>query len=280
MGVNQDQKDYWSSPAGLKWIEHEKALDAAMAGMLDLVLDAARIAPGGRVIDVGCGTGASTLGAARRASRGHAVGVDIAKPLLDRAALRAREEDVANASFLLADAQTYRFDKAPFDVLVSRIGMSFFSDSLAAFRNLGEAMMNGGRMSFVCWASAAQNPWFYIPQRAAEARLGALSAGDPCAPGPTAFQDIHYVTGLMSQAGLSEIEGKVIELTLTPPDGSRGAARAASRVGPAARIIKAFGADETDATVIEDEVAKAFEQYERKGQAGVPATVNLFTCRT
>lgn len=280
MGANRGQQEYWTSPAGLKWIEHENALDTAMAGLLDLMLDAADISGPDRVIDIGCGTGASTIGAARMATEGQALGVDISKPLLDRAMTRARQEGAVNVTFLLADAQTQRFVDEPFDILVSRIGMSFFADTVSALRNLAEGMQPGGRMAFVCWASVGQNPWFQIPKQAAEARLGIMPSGDPRAPGPTAFQDIDYVTGLMTTAGLEDIGGRAVGVLLTPPDGARGAARAASSVGPAARINKAFGGTETDAALIEDDVAKVFEQFLRAEQVHVPAVFNLFTCRT
>lgn len=280
MTANKAQEDYWASPAGLKWIEHEQALDTAMAGMLGVVLDAARIEEGDRVLDVGCGTGASTLATARRASHGHVVGNDISRPLLDRARSRASAEGVTNTSFLLADAQSHPFEQHAFDVLVSRIGMSFFSDSVAAFENLSNALKPNGRMAFVGWAAVDRNPWFYIPKKAAEARLGGLPKGDPRAPGPTAFQDIDYVVALMSRAGLATIEAKPVEVFLTPPGGAPGGARAASRVGPAARIMKAHQGDAADEAGIEAAVREAFLRYEENGEARVPALVNLFTCTT
>jgi SAM-dependent methyltransferase len=279
MHANQDQQDYWTSPAGLKWIEHEDALDTAMAGLLDVMLNAANISASDRVVDIGCGTGASTIGAAQRAADGRVLGVDFSKPLLDRATTRARNEGVGNASFLLADAQTHLFERDEADILVSRIGMSFFSDPVSALGNLASAMRRGGQMTFVCWASVGQNPWFLIPKRAAEARLGTREAGDPRAPGPTAFEDIAYVTGLMAKAGLMDVSGEAVEVPLTPPDGPRGAAKAASRVGPAARIVKAFGGSKQDAEAIEDDVAKAFEQFLQGNEMDVPAVFNLFTCR-
>lgn len=279
MDANREQEAYWTSPAGLKWIELEEVLDTAMTALLDVMLDAADLRSGDRVVDIGCGTGASTIGAARRAAGGHALGVDIARPLLERAIARARDEDVANTSFVLADAQVHRFAEAPFDRLVSRIGMSFFSDSVAAFRNLGAALRPGGRMAFVCWAGVGRNPWFQIPKRAAEARLGTPPATDPRAPGPTAFQDLAHVTGLMKEAGMREAAGRPVEVWLTPPGGARGATRAASRVGPAARVIKAFGGSEDDARAIEDDVARAFDGFVDGGEVRVPAVINLFTCR-
>jgi hypothetical protein len=154
--------------------------------------------------------------------------------------------------------------------------MSFFSDTVAALRNLSDALANGGRMAFVSWARVDQNPWFRIPKLAAEARLGEAPKTDPRAPGPTAFQDIEHVKALMRTAGLIEIEAYAIDVELTPPGGARGAAEAASRVGPAARIVKALGGNEEDARAIETHVAQAFERFEVGGEARVPAVVNLF----
>ncbi len=171
MPANKAQADYWASPAGLKWIEHEFALDTAMTGMLDAMLNAADIVSTDRIIDIGCGTGASTLQTAKRASSGKVVGVDISEPLLERATSRANSQGIQNASFILADAQTYDFSTQPFDLLVSRLGMSFFSDTVAAFKNLSAGLKKDGRMIFVCWASVVENPWFEIPKKAAEERL-------------------------------------------------------------------------------------------------------------
>lgn len=278
MEANRAQADYWTSPAGLKWIEHEHALDTAMSGMLDMMLNVAEIARTDRIIDIGCGTGASTLQAAQRVSDGTVLGVDIADPLLARASSRAEEESIRNASFLLADAQTHDFSEQPFDLLISRLGMSFFSDTVAALKNLSKALNTCGKMVFVSWASVAENPWFEIPKKAAEERLGPQPKGDPDAPGPTAFQDSDRVRELLVQAGLSNIETRAVDIGLTPPGGVAGAARAASKVGPAARIMKAHKGTATDEVAIERAVKFAFGQYEEKGSVRVPAVVNLFIC--
>ena len=275
--ANRSQSDYWSSPAGLKWIEHEHALDEAMSGILLELLNAARPQTRDAVLDVGCGTGASTLAVAGRVSDGSVVGVDISPPLLERARSRARMAETANASFLLADAQTHRFPAGGFDALVSRLGMMFFEDPVAAFSNLGRALRSGGRIAFVAWAGVKDNPWFHVPRDAAVSRLGTAPAADPSAPGPLAFQDAGRVAGLMATAGLRDVRAEQLRVMLTPPGGVKGAARVASRVGPAARIMKAHDGTETDAAVIEEDVARAFREYDVDGVTQVPATINLFT---
>jgi SAM-dependent methyltransferase len=276
--ANKAQSDYWTSPAGLKWIEHEHALDTAMAGMLDMMLDAAGINSTDHVIDIGCGTGASTIEAAWRVPDGRVLGVDISDPLLNRATNRAEVAGAGNVSFVLADAQTYEFSDQAFDLLVSRLGMSFFSDTVAAFQNLARALNDRGKMVFVCWASIAQNPWFSIPKYAAEAKLGPQPKGDPDAPGPTAFQDCDRVVDLMARADVSNIEACSVDIALTPPGGVAGAARAASKVGPAARVIKAYSGTKADEAAIEDAVRLAFEEFDDAGGVRIPGVVNLFTC--
>lgn len=278
--VNRAQSEYWTSAAGLKWLELEDALDATMAGMLETVLVAAAISKSDHVLDVGCGTGASTLAAARLAADGRVLAVDIAAPLLARAKRRSEAEGLENTSFLLADAQTHDFAGNRFDVLISRLGMSFFADPVAAFENLARAMQDGGRMVFVSWADVQQNPWFKIPKLAAEAWLGSPPKSDPAAPGPTAFQDTERVVRLMQAAGLTKIVAQPVEIILAPPNGIMGAARTASRVGPAARVMQAFNGTTKDADAIEDAVAEAFQQFEKDGDVLVPAVVNLFTCTT
>ena len=116
---------------------------------------AAVVSPGDRVLDVGCGTGATTRIAARLASRGHAVGVDISAPLLRTAQKLTAAEKVPNASYRVADAQVHPFPPCGYDVIVSRGGVLSFADPAATFRNLARALMPGGRL---VWVSSRFGP--------------------------------------------------------------------------------------------------------------------------
>lgn len=275
--ANTAQADYWSSAPGRRWIEHEEALDQAMVGILRQLLDAAALRPGDRVADIGCGTGASTLAAAAMVQPGRVLGVDISEPLLDRARARAEAAGLQNVDFLLADAQTHRFEPAAFDLLVSRFGMMFFEDPVAAFRNLAQALRPEGRMVFVAWAETAKNPWFQIPQEAAIRRLGAPPPTDPQAPGPLAFADADRVAGLLRAAGLGQVRAETLNTLLTPPGDVAAAARIASRVGPAVRIMKARNGSEEDAKAIEAQITEGLRPYEQDGSVRVPAVVHLFS---
>jgi SAM-dependent methyltransferase len=274
--TNAAQADYWSSASGRRWIEHEDALDEAMEGVLQLLLDGAALQPGDRIADIGCGTGASTLAAAARVQSGRVLGVDISELLLDRARERSGQAKSQNVELLLADAQTHGFESGAFDLMISRFGMMFFEDPVAAFRNLAQALRPGGRIVFVAWAESARNPWFKIPQDAAIERLGAAPSPDPHAPGPLAFADADRVAGLLRDAGLGQIRAETLNTHLTPPGEVADAARVASRVGPAARIMKARNGSEEDAEVIEAQIADRLRAYEQNGQVRVPAVVHRF----
>ncbi|MEU1527979.1 class I SAM-dependent methyltransferase [Streptomyces fagopyri] len=144
------QAQVWNGPLGTHWATHHARYDALVSGLDDALFEGAAIAAGDRVLDVGCGAGATTRIAGRLAAHGHAVGVDISAPLLDRARAVTVAEDVTNVAYRLGDAQNHRFPAAGYDVVISRGGVMFFADHAAAFRNLARALRPGGRLAFVC----------------------------------------------------------------------------------------------------------------------------------
>lgn len=137
-------------PVGSPRATHQQRYDTLPAGVDDVLFAAAAVTPADRVLDVGCGAGATTRTAARLASHGYAVGVDISAPLLRSAQKLTTAEKIPNASYQVADAQVHVFPSCGYDVIVSRGGVMFFADPVAAFRNLARALMPGGRLAFVC----------------------------------------------------------------------------------------------------------------------------------
>jgi SAM-dependent methyltransferase len=277
--ANQSQAEFWASPAGRAWIDHEASLDATMEGVLAALLDAAALTNGQDILDVGCGTGASTIEAARMVPAGQVLGLDIAAPMLDRARQRALAQGVANATFHLCDAQVERLSPKRHDVLISRFGMSFFADSVAAFRNLAASLRDGGRMVFVSWDGLERNPWFSIPQQVAGQRLGAAPDPVSTAPGPLAFADPGHVLDLMDRAGLSDSRSETRRIDLTPPGGVTGAARLATHVGPAARLLRLCNATVEDRAAIAADIETAFAAFGGGAAVRIPSSVHVFFCR-
>jgi SAM-dependent methyltransferase len=275
--TNAAQAEYWASAAGYQWIAREALMDALLGPVLTRVLDHAALQPTESVIDIGCGTGASTLAAARAVGpKGHVMGVDIAAQLLDRARARSADAGLENVSFVLADAQTHAFAPQSADAVISRFGVMFFEDPAAAFANMARALKPNGRMIFAAWAPATDAPWFSIPVAAAVARLGKPEPTDPDAPGPLAFQNPVRVTGLMEKAGLTNV-CCVSEMVDLAPEGTVAEISAfAARVGPAARIIAQFSATEADAKAIEAEVGKALAAYETDQGIRIPSRILFY----
>lgn len=207
--ANPDQSRYWNEQAGPKWAALQRPLDAQLEPLGSAAIAALDLRPGERVLDVGCGAGATTLALAARVAPGEVVGLDISQPLIDAA--RARVADRSHLRFELGDAQTTRF-AAPFDVVYSRFGVMFFADPVAAFTNLRAALRPGGRLGFVCWRAMADNPWSTAPLTAALPLLPSPPPPPvPGAPGPFAFADGDRVRQILADAGFADI-------TVTPHD--------------------------------------------------------------
>src|SRR3569833_290281 len=143
--VNTAQAEAWNGYEGGHWAAHQSRYDAVNSGFNAPLLAAAAIGEHDRVLDVGCGNGQLTRLAARRARFGHATGLDLSAPMLERARATAAEEGVANVTFARGDAQVHPFPAGAFDVAVSRFGAMFFADPVAAFANVGRAERAGGR---------------------------------------------------------------------------------------------------------------------------------------
>ena len=144
---NTEQAALWNDASGRTWVEMQAVLDAMLAPFVAPLV--AGISPGetARVLDIGCGAGATTLALARRLGpRGLCLGVDISAPLLAAARARAATEQLASARFREADAQTHGFEAGAFDAVVSRFGVMFFDDPVAAFANIRRAARPGAAL--------------------------------------------------------------------------------------------------------------------------------------
>jgi SAM-dependent methyltransferase len=276
--VNADQAEFWQSATGAQWVELQESLDNLLSGVLDHLLETAGVEPRQSVLDIGCGTGASVLALCERVGPdGMVEGLDISSQMLARARQRAQDAGLRNARLTLADAQVHPFERQLYDQVVSRFGVMFFSDTVAAFANIANAVKPGGRMTLASWGPLQENPWFSIPRAAAIAQLGEVPPVDPNAPGPMAFHDTERVLGLFRQAGLPDASVEVANVPLHPKGDARAAATVASNIGPASRILREKGGTPDDARAIADRVAVEFEKYVTPQGVLVPTQLNFYS---
>src|SRR2546425_11062457 len=221
--ANAEQIRYWNEAAGPKWVVFQKVIDAQIAPLGERAMDRAGIAPGERVIDVGCGCGGTTIALGGRVGpAGLVFGIDISAPMLERAAETARAAGLTNVRFENADAQTHRLSPGAFDIVYSRFGVMFFADPVAAFANLRAALRSGGRLAFVCWQALRQNPWLFLPLQAAAQHLTLPPPPAPHPPGPFAFADPERAPGILARAGVDDIVLDERPATLTLGAGGPG----------------------------------------------------------
>jgi ubiquinone/menaquinone biosynthesis C-methylase UbiE len=236
---NADQAAYWNGPAGRRWIDRQNTLDHVLAPIHEVLLERAAVAPGERVIDIGCGCGASTVELARRVRpEGRVTGVDISAPML----ARAREQAPADLplEFVLADATVHAFEPGRTDLLFSRFGVMFFAEPALSFRNMRKALRPGGRLAFGCWREPRQNPWMILPLQEAYKHVPRLPEVGPEDPGPFSFAREERVMRILREAGYAAIamEGADLSLDLAAGRGLDTAVQGALVIGPVARALE------------------------------------------
>jgi SAM-dependent methyltransferase len=225
------------------------------APLLDAV--EASAGPAGRVLDVGCGTGGTTLAAARRLGpAARCVGVDISEPMIAAARERAEREGTA-ASFVRADAADHAFEPGTFDAVVSRFGVMFFADPVRAFANLRRAAREGAGLRFIAWRGPADNPFMTTAERAAAPFLPGLPARRPDEPGQFAFADPDRVRSILAESGWAGIEVRPFDAECTFPEGQLTGYF--TRMGPVGQALRE--ADEATRTKVVETVRAAFEPF-------------------
>jgi SAM-dependent methyltransferase len=200
---NTDQFHAWDGDEGNYWADNAEHFDRSVAGYHQRLLEVAAIGERDRVLDVGCGTGQTTRDAARAASAGSALGIDLSSRMLNYARRRATAEGVRNATFAQADAQIHPFEPSTYDVAISRTGAMFFGDHIAAFTNIGRALRPGGRLVLVTWQPLSGNEW--IREISAVLAAGRELPALPPDAGPFALSEPDRVRALLTSAGYTDI---------------------------------------------------------------------------
>jgi ubiquinone/menaquinone biosynthesis C-methylase UbiE len=275
---NLDQIAYWNGPAGKRWADRQAAQDVLLKPVADLVVDRAAFRPGERVIDVGCGSGATTVAFARKvAPSGRVLGVDVSEPMLERAR-HAAPRDLP-IEFVRADATVYPFEPAGFDVLASRFGVMFFADPALSFANMHRALKPSGRLVFACWREPRENPFFMAPLQAAYKHVPRLPQQAPEDPGPFAFASEARVRRILDAAGFTGIEMEACPLSLDAAIGRGldGAVQGALEIGPVSRALD--GQPEHLRTAAANSIREALTPFARGDAVLLPASVWIVTAR-
>lgn len=254
---DNEQAALWNGRGGRAWVDAQESLDQLFAPFENLLVDEARAASAHRVLDVGCGTGATTLAIAQvLGAAGHCVGADISEPMI--AAARARAERAcAPASFICGDVQRHAFEPASFDLIVSRFGVMFFDSPVQAFANLRHAASDGAALRAIAWRSPADNPFMTTAERAAAPLLPNLPVRRPGAPGQFSFADRDRVVSILEESGWAGIDIRPIDVECTLPE--KALHGYLTRLGPVGLVLE--DADERTRAQVTEAMRAAFEPY-------------------
>jgi SAM-dependent methyltransferase len=252
-----DQAALWNRTAGCAWVEAQATIDQMFRPLEELLVDAVVACSPRRVLDVGCGTGATTLAVARRlGANSECVGIDISEPMLDAARARAEREGTP-ARFIRADAESYPLEPASYDAIMSRFGVMFFDDSVRAFANLRRAARADSQLRCIVWRSPEENPFMTTAERAAAPLLPSVPPRVPDAPGQFGFANAQRVRRILEESGWVEIDIQPIDVECTMP--ASELTRYATRFGPLGRVLDE--ADERTRDRVVKTVRTAFEPF-------------------
>ena len=201
---NVKQKEFWSGAGGDVWVNKQKEMDIMLNPLGQRAIDKLDLSNGKRILDIGCGCGATTLEIAKMIPEGKIIGVDISEPMLNQARKDALEMSLSNTEFVVQDVQTDEISKDAFDIAFSRFGVMFFQDSYEAFKNINNALQIGGQLSFVCWQEPLLNPWQSLSIQVIKQFID-LPAPAPKSPGPFAFEDKSYIEDILDRSNFKEI---------------------------------------------------------------------------
>ena len=275
---NADQIAYWNGPGGQRWANRQALQDVLLRPVADVLIDQAKPQAGERVLDVGCGSGATTIAFAREvAPSGLAFGVDVSAPMLAQAKASAPKE--LPIDFALADATVYPFDPASFDLLASRFGVMFFADPALSFTNMRKALRPSGRLAFICWREPKENPFFMAPLQAVYRHVPKLPPQGPEDPGPFAFASEQRVRRILGAAGFTgvEMEPHNLALDVAIGRGLEAAVQGAFEIGPASRALEGHPPEIRAAAT--NSVREALAPFVKGDTVSLPASIWIVTAR-
>lgn len=281
--VNTHQFEAWNGREGQHWAEHQDRYDALVGGMNRPLFDAAAIQWRDQVLDIGCGAGTTTRRAAVKATEGRALGVDLSAPMLERARAAAAEKGIANVAFEQGDAQVHPFPAGQFDVVISRGGVWYFADPVAAFANIASALRPGGRLAILTPDNTgeAQDSGFsdifqimgeYLPEPPS---VAGAEAGSDEPLDRSAMSTPADVEEVLSGAGFEQVAVAPVAYSMLLGKTAEDAAEFVFGMGP----VRHWFRDATQAAVstAREAVLAALVPHERPGGIRQPGSMLLST---
>jgi ubiquinone/menaquinone biosynthesis C-methylase UbiE len=250
---------FWNEVLAPKFIRFKHILVDGLTQHSEAIFPKLPVQKGDRVLDVGCGFGDTAIKLANLVGpTGYVVGIDCCDPFLDYARKDAEAKGIANISFQRGDAEI-ALPVNEYDFVFARFGTMFFTNPVAAMRNMRQALRPGGRMVHIVWRDREDNPWLSVAKNVVLEYLPAPGEdAQTCGPGPFSMADEQMVRGMMQSAGYEEIEFRRVDAQVLVGNDVEDAMAFQLAIGPAGEVFREAGEEaEEKRAEIEDALADA-----------------------
>lgn len=276
--IAKAQREFWNGEATRRWVIEQARIDRLMSNVTEAALAAAAPKPGESVVDVGCGTGTTTLRIAEAVGpSGQVLGVDISEQQLALARQRVAAAGVTQVQLVLDDAATHAFGPNSFDLCFTRFGVMFFADPVAAFRNIRSAMKPSGRLLLAVFRSGSENPWTTASVVAIRHLVPPPPALGPEEPGQFSWSDPARVRRILDGAGFNNVVLTPLDLSFNLGADAVEAAEFATFIGQGARLLHGQPDETRQAARMAFEAF--FKQYEGPNGVSLPGALWLVSAR-
>jgi SAM-dependent methyltransferase len=272
------QRAFWNSEATRRWVTEQARIDRLMAKVTEAALAAAAPTPGESVLDIGCGTGTTTLRMAEAVGpSGQVLGVDISEQQLALARQRVAAAGVTHVQLVLDDAATHRFAPETIDLGFTRFGVMFFADPIAAFRNVRSGMKSSGRLLLAVFRTAAENPWATASVAAIRHLVTPPAPLGPEEPGQFSWSDPARVRRILDGAGFTNVVLTPLDLSFNLGADAAEAAEFATFIGQGARLLHGVPDETRQAALVA--FRDFFKQHEGPNGVSLPGALWVVSAR-
>lgn len=206
MNSNEEQKDYWTNSAGKLWVKDKVEKDNMLEPLGNYALSKFNIIEGMNVLDIGCGTGITTTQIAKKINNiGYVSGLDFSETMINEAIKHSEKLGIKNINFAVKDIQNEELKILEYDAAFSRFGVMFFSNPIMAFKNIYSALKKNGILTFICWQSQKENPWYNSGLEIVKKYID-VPLPKENSPGPFAYADKSYIHNILTNSGYKDIE--------------------------------------------------------------------------
>lgn len=278
--VNSGMRNFWNNAGGRMWVDYQRIIETSMEPFSQKLMDVLNITEGERVLDIGCGCGDTTTKIAQRVGDNvDVVGVDISEIIIAAAKKNVAIKSLCNIRFECVDAQTHKFEDGYFNVIFSRLGVMFFEDPIAAFKNIKKSLVSGGRMAFICWQPVKKIEWISVPLEVVDNYVSLPESSPSDEPGGFSFGDASRVMNILNAAGYVDIVIERFNIDINIGSDIDDAIAYLTHIGPAGTVLNNSDIDSETQARFTKELGLTLESFKTCHGVEIGAATWIVTAR-